>query len=148
MVTTRSCIACNRADWVLAGARLISSASKNEVKMGPLMSENSLRCRLKTLVPVMSAGIRSGVNWMRAKSPPEHAGQRAHEQRFGHAGHAFDEGVVAGEDGDERLFDDVVLADDDLAGFRPRLGEDFLESFSIHNFGCELRVPRMEQIFL
>ncbi len=112
------------------------------------MSENSFRCRLKTFVPVMSAGIRSGVNWMRAKSRAEHARQRAHEQGFGDAGHAFDEGVVAGEDGDERLFDDVVLADDDLAGLRPRLGEDFLESFSIHDFGGALWVPRMEQILL
>ena len=32
------------------------------------MRENSLSRRLKTLVPVMSAGIRSGVNWMRLNS--------------------------------------------------------------------------------
>ena len=47
---------------VLAGARLISSASRKEVNTGPLSRLNSLRSRLKTLVPVMSAGIRSGVN--------------------------------------------------------------------------------------
>ena len=53
-------------------------------------------------------------------------GQRAHQQGFGHTGHTFDERMVAGEDGDERPFDDLVLADDDLGGFVPRLGEDFL----------------------
>ena len=62
IVTSRSCIACNSADCVFAGARLISSASKNEVNTGPLISVNSFLCRLKMLVPVMSAGIRSGVN--------------------------------------------------------------------------------------
>jgi hypothetical protein len=35
-----------------------------------LINENSLRCRLKTLVPVMSAGMRSGVNWILANSQP------------------------------------------------------------------------------
>ena len=110
IVTTRSCIACKQRGLGL-GRRAVDFVRQQERREdGPLMSENSLRCRLKTLVPVMSAGIRSGVNWMRAKSQPEHVGQRAHEQSFGDAGHAFDERMVAGEDGDERLFDDVVLA--------------------------------------
>ena len=73
MVTVRSCIASSSADCVLAGARLISSASRNVVNNGPLTSENSLRCRLNTLVPVISAGIRSGVNWMRLNSEPSTA---------------------------------------------------------------------------
>src|SRR5260221_93955 len=62
MLTNRSCIACSRADCVFAGARLISSASRNEVKTGPFTSVNSFFCRLKTLVPMMSDGMRSGVN--------------------------------------------------------------------------------------
>ena len=41
---------------------LLMSARRNEVKMGPLTSVNSFFWRLKTLVPVMSAGMRSGVN--------------------------------------------------------------------------------------
>jgi hypothetical protein len=35
MVTWRSSIASSSADWVLAGARLISSASTMLVKIGP-----------------------------------------------------------------------------------------------------------------
>ena len=54
----------------------------------------------------------------------QHPGQRAHEQGFGDAGHALDERMVAGEDGDERLFDHRVLADDDFAGFPACLGEN------------------------
>jgi len=35
MVTCCSCMTSSRADWVLAGARLISSASSRCVKAGP-----------------------------------------------------------------------------------------------------------------
>ena len=35
---------------------------------GPLVSVNSLVRKSNRLVPVMSPGIRSGVNWMRLKS--------------------------------------------------------------------------------
>ncbi len=76
----------------------------------------------------------------------EDACECADEQRLGHARHAFDERVAAGKDGNERLFDDVVLADDDLAGFVPRLGEDFLESFCVHK--CVFCLPRVSEIFL
>jgi len=42
MVTCRSCMACSRADCVLAGARLISSASRKVVNSGPRTRLNSL----------------------------------------------------------------------------------------------------------
>ena len=70
MVTARSCMAWSSALWVLAGARLISSASKNVVNTGPLTRLNALRWKSKMFVPVMSAGMRSGVNWMRLESVP------------------------------------------------------------------------------
>ena len=62
-------MACRSAAWVLGGVRLISSASRMLAKMGPLTNRNS---RLpddssRTMVPVMSEGIRSGVNWTRLK---------------------------------------------------------------------------------
>ena len=41
MVTCRSCIASNRADCTLAGARLISSAKTKFAKIGPFLMENS-----------------------------------------------------------------------------------------------------------
>ena len=44
----------------LPGRDLISSASKNVVKMGPRTSTNSLRCRLKTLVAGNVGGHQVG----------------------------------------------------------------------------------------
>ena len=44
-----------------------------------------------------SAGIRSGVNWMRAEVPPKVLRERAHQQRLAEAGHALDQHVAAGE---------------------------------------------------
>ena len=68
-----------------------------------------------TSVPVMSDGIRSGVNWMRLKASDRHLRQRADHQRLGQAGHAFEDAVAPAEQGDQQLLDDLVLADDDAA---------------------------------
>ena len=43
----------------------------------------------------------------------EHAGERAHGERLREAGHALEQHVAAGEQGDEDLLEHVVLADDD-----------------------------------
>src|SRR5205823_13389376 len=67
-VTPRSSIASSSADCTLAGARLISSASRTLVKIGPRLSANVREARSKTEVPRMSAGSRSGVNWTRPYS--------------------------------------------------------------------------------
>src|SRR5215218_1930582 len=68
-VTWYSCIASSSAACVLGGVRLISSARMICAKTGPLTNR-----RLRTppsssriSVPVMSAGMRSGVNWIRLK---------------------------------------------------------------------------------
>lgn len=68
-VTCRSPIASRSADCTFGGARLISSTSRSVLKTGP--GRNSIRRSLgwKTWVPVMSAGMRSGVHWIRAKLP-------------------------------------------------------------------------------
>src|SRR4051812_42464110 len=62
-------MASSSADCVLGGVRLISSASTMWLKTGP---GTKTRCRRPVAgsswmmsVPVMSDGIRSGVNWMR-----------------------------------------------------------------------------------
>ena len=73
----------------------------------------------------MSDGIRSGVNWMRLNVEVEDVGERLDQQRLGQAGHAGDQAVAAGEQRDQHLLDDLVLADDDLA----ELGEDPLAAF-------------------
>ena len=65
MVTWCSCIASSSAAWTLAGARLISSARMIWAKSGPFLTWNSWVFWSKTMVPMTSAGRRSGVNWMR-----------------------------------------------------------------------------------
>ena len=68
-VTSFSCIAWSSAACVLGGVRLISSARRMLANTGPWMKRN-VRLPVAwsssiTSVPVMSLGIRSGVNWMR-----------------------------------------------------------------------------------
>ncbi len=64
-------MASSRAAWVLGGVRLISSASTMLAKIGPGRKVNLRRpvsgSSWRMSVPVMSAGIRSGVNCMRLK---------------------------------------------------------------------------------
>ena len=64
-VTVRSAIASSSADCVLGVARLISSARKTLAKTGPGRKTNAPVLRSRTGEPVMSAGSRSGVHWMR-----------------------------------------------------------------------------------
>ena len=69
-VTCFSCIASSRAACVLGGVRLISSARMRLAKIGPRLKTSSRRpsaVSSRISVPVMSEGIRSGVNWMRLK---------------------------------------------------------------------------------
>ena len=71
--TRCSCIACSRADWVRGLARLISSAIRSCANTGPLMKRNDRRPlspSSSTSEPRMSAGMRSGVHWMRFSSRP------------------------------------------------------------------------------
>jgi hypothetical protein len=44
-------------------------------------------------------------------------GQRTDQQRFSQARHAFQQGMPAGEDCDQHLLDDLVLANDHLGQF-------------------------------
>ena len=66
-------------------------------------------------VPRMSAGIRSGVNWMREKSRFERLGQRPHQQRLAQAGHAFQQAMPADEQAGQHAVHDVVVPDDHAA---------------------------------
>jgi hypothetical protein len=106
-VTCRSCIASSSAACVFGGARLISSASTMLAKIGPSQEREARACRWRsssiTSVPVMSAGIRSGVNWMRLKLQVEAPGQRADQQRLGQAGHALEQAVAPAEERDQQL---------------------------------------------
>src|SRR5438067_1608319 len=64
-LTPRSSIDSSKAAWTLAGARLISSASRMLVNTGPWRTRKERDCRSYTDVPTMSAGMRSGVNCTR-----------------------------------------------------------------------------------
>ncbi len=77
-------------------------------------------------MPVMSEGIRSGVNWIRLKSRSRMSATVLIEQGLRQARHARDEAMAAGEQRDEHLLHHVVLADDHL----PQLGEDALASLA------------------
>ena len=103
---------------VLGGVRLISSASTTLANSGPWRKRNSRRPVLRfssiTSVPVMSDGIRSGVNWMRLEVEGEALREGADHERLGEAGHPFEHAVPAAEHGDEQLLDHLVLADDHL----------------------------------
>jgi hypothetical protein len=57
-------------DWVLAAARLISSASSTWPKTGPGRNRIWPSRGSKTVVPVTSLGSRSGVNCTRRICPP------------------------------------------------------------------------------
>ena len=80
-------------------------------------------------VPVMSDGIRSGVNWIAAERQVQRVGQRADHERLGQARHADEQAVAPREERDEQLLDHVLLADDDLGALgeicaRPLRGAD------------------------
>ena len=68
-MTRCSCIASSSALCVFGVARLISSARTMFAKIGPFAKLEPLAARRAsssmTVVPRMSAGMRSGVNWMR-----------------------------------------------------------------------------------
>ena len=70
MVTCFSCMASRSAACVFGGALLISSDRSRLQKIGPGLNVNSPFFASYMLVPVMSAGSKSGVNWTRLKSHP------------------------------------------------------------------------------
>ena len=72
-------------------------------------------------VPVMSDGIRSGVNWMRLNFSSSTLRQRRDQQRLRQAGHADDQAVAADEQRLQHELDDVGLADDALLQLRDDL---------------------------
>ena len=61
-VIWRSSITSNKAACVFAGARLISSINTKLEKMGPFLNSKVLLDKSKTEVPIISEGIKSGVN--------------------------------------------------------------------------------------
>ena len=111
------------ADCTFAGARLISSASTRFANTGPHSMSNSSRDGRQMRVPTMSAGTRSGVNWMRANEPPITSASVETVERLRQTGHALDQAVTAGEEAHHRALDHAVLADDDPLHLEQRVLE-------------------------
>ena len=113
-------MASSSADCVLGGVRLISSASRTLAKIGP-GTNVQVRCPVAgsssmMSVPVMSDGIRSGVNWMRLNSRPSAWASVRTSSVFAVPGKPGDQAVAADEQGDHHLLDHFILADDHAAG--------------------------------
>src|SRR3954465_3255909 len=95
------------ADCTLAGARLISSASRKLWNTGPSWVSKPPVSGRHTRVPTRSAGTRAGGNGVRgdrdaAVAAAQHGGQRLDGQRLGQAGNALQEHVTSGEQTDEQ----------------------------------------------
>ena len=115
-------MASSSADCVLGGVRLISSASRMLPKIGPgtnvqrrwpVVGSSSMMS-----VPVMSDGMRSGVNWMRLKTRPSVCAIVRTISVFAVPGKAGDQAVAADEQRDEDLVEHFFLPDDHLADLR------------------------------
>ncbi len=133
MVTSRSCMAWEEGGLGL-GRGAIDFIRKEEGGEDRAAQEREL---IALEVEDIGAGDVRGHEVGRELDAGEVAaedmGEGADEEGLGDAGHAFDEGVMAGEDDDERFLDDIVLADDDLADFGTSFGEDFLETVGFHS---------------
>ena len=114
MVTWRSCITSSSALCTLAGARLISSASRRLVCTGPSEVWNSPRLLVVDPGADEVGRHQVGRELDALELPADRLGQRLDGHRLGQAGHALDEDVAAREQGDDQPLQQCVLADDEL----------------------------------
>ena len=113
IVTWCSCMTSSSADWTLAGARLISSASRKLAKTGP---ELDLEVGLAGPVdarPDEVGGHQVGRELDALEGAAEDVGEGLDGQRLGQAGDALEEDVAAGQEADEDPLEHPILADDD-----------------------------------
>ena len=112
IVTWRSCIASSSALCTLAGARLISSARTRLAKIGP---ERHLELAQLLVVDPRADDVgrhQVGRELDALELDAQRVGERLHRQRLGQTGHALDEQVAAGQEGDDHPLEQHVLADD------------------------------------
>ena len=119
MVTWRSCMASSSADCVLGGVRLISSAISTWVNSGPRTRRKARDAGSKTLVPMTSVGIRSGVNWMRAKRTPSAAAKARASSVLPMPGTPLEQHVPAGHVAGQQPLDRRALAEHHARPARP-----------------------------
>ena len=111
-VTCRSCIASSSAAWVLAGARLISSASRRFANIGPGRNVNVCVRWSSSVAPVMSDGQQVGGELDAPERQARGCRERARHQGLGDAGQVVEQDVAVGEEAHQHELEDVALADD------------------------------------
>ena len=116
-MTWRSCIASSRADWTLAGARLISSARIRLLKIGPSLGENFGFLRVVDHGADQVGGQQVGGELEAGEAGVERAGEGLDREGLGQSGHAFEQDVAVAEQADEQAVDQPFLADEDVAHF-------------------------------
>ena len=114
-VTWPSFIASSSADCVLGVVRLISSASRMLVNIGPRLNSNCCSMRRVHRDAQHVGGQHVAGELHALKAAIESAGQGLSERGLADPGDAFNQQVSAGENGNQRQADDVVLAANDFA---------------------------------
>ena len=121
IVTWCSCITSSSADCTLAGARLISSASRKLQNTGP-----ELRLEVALVRAVDARADEVGRHEVRrelhaVEGAAEHRGGGLDRQGLREARHALDQDVPAGEQADEHPFQHLFLARDHAPNLEQRL---------------------------
>ena len=74
---------------------------------------------MRMFVPVMSAGIKSGVELHPVERQIQHPRERPHQQCFSQARHPFQQRMAAGQQADQNPVHNVRVADNHFAAFGP-----------------------------
>ncbi len=74
----------------------------------------------------MSAGSRSGVNWIRSNERVDGPGQRLHQERLGQARQPFHQNVAADQQRDHQPVHDRLLTDHRTADLLAKTVDDLV----------------------
>ncbi len=146
-VTACSCIASSSADCVFGVARFTSSASTMLANTGPRWKRTrrppppaTASCT-STLVPMMSAGIRSGVNWMREVGRSSTRPRLLMSVVLPRPGHALEQRVPAAGEAREHAVHDGGVAHDGPADLGAQRRHPFAHPCCFPANVCGLHAP-------
>ncbi len=122
MVTCCSFIASSSADCVFGVARLISSASRKLVKIGPCLNSNSCGVGVINGDAEHVARQHVGGELQAVKTRPDAARQSLRQRGFAHAWHVFDQQMAARQQAGERQAQHFRLAANRFAQSRLDFG--------------------------
>ena len=120
IVTWRSCITSSSADCTLAGARLISSASRKLQKHRAELGVERAGVRAVDARADEIGRHEVGRELHAAEGAAEHLRGRLDRQRLGEPGDALEQEVAAGEQADEHALEHRVLTCDDALDLEQR----------------------------